>query len=68
MRNLPPLTPLEPPPLPQMRRLSTGGSFEPVGVSEVLSEPELIANRFDLDTVKIEELQADEFERIIIPP
>ena len=63
MRNLPPLTPLEPPPLPQRRRLSTGGSFEPVGVSEVLGEPELIANRFDFDTVEIEELQDDEFAR-----
>ena len=63
MRNLPPLTPLEPPPLPQRRRLSTGGSFEPVGTSEVLGEPELIANRFDLDTVEIEELQADELAR-----
>ena len=63
LRNLPPLTPLEPPPLPQRRRLSTGGSFEPVGVSEVLGEPKLIANRFDFDTVEVEELQADEFAR-----
>ena len=63
MQNLPPLSPLEPPPLPQRRRLSTGGSFEPVGVSEVLGEPELIANRFDFDTVEVEELQADEFAR-----
>ena len=63
MRNLPPLTPLEPPPLPQRRRLSIGGSFEPVGVTEVLSELELIANRFDFDTVEIEELQTDEFAR-----
>ena len=63
MRNLPPLTTLEPPPLPQRRRLSTSGSFEPVGACEVLGEPELIANRFDLDTVEIEELQADELAR-----
>ena len=63
MRNLPPLTTLEPPPLPQKQRLDTDGSFEPVGISEVLGEPELIANRFDLDTVEIEELQTDEFAR-----
>ena len=63
MRNLPPLTTLEPPPLPQRRRLDTEGSFEPVGISEVLGEPELIANRFNLDTVEIEELQTDEFAR-----
>ena len=54
MRNLPPITTLEPPPLPQMRRLDTEGSFEPVGTSEVLGEPELIANHFNLDTVEIE--------------
>ena len=63
MRNLPPLPALEPPPFPQRRRLGTDGSFEPVGVSEVLGEPELIANHFDLDTVEIEELQTDEFAR-----
>ena len=63
MRNLPPLPALEPPPLPQRRRLDTDGSFEPVGVSEVLGEPELIANRFDFDTVEIEELQTVEFAR-----
>ena len=63
MRNLPPLTTLEPPPLPQRWRLDTDGSFEPVGISEVLGEPELIAKRFDLDTVEIEELQTDEFAR-----
>ena len=39
------------------------GSFEPVGISEVLGEPKMIANRFDLDTVEIEELQTDEFAR-----
>ena len=63
MRNLPPLPALEPPPLPQRRRLGTDGSFEPVGVSEVPGEPELIANHFDLDTVEIEELQTNEFAR-----
>ena len=63
MRNLPPLTTLEPPPLPQRQRLDTDGSFEPVGIIEVLSEPELIANRFDLDTIEIEELQTDKFAR-----
>ena len=63
MRNLPPITALEPPPLPQRRRLDTEGSFEPVGISEFLGEPELIANRFNLDKVEIEELQTDEFAR-----
>ena len=56
LRNLPPLVTLELPPPPQRQRLDTDGSFEPVGISEVLSEPELIANHFDLDTVQIEEL------------
>ena len=63
LRNLLPINTLEPPPLPQRRRLDTEGSFEPVGISEVLGDPELIANRFNLDTVEIEELQTDEFER-----
>ena len=63
MRNLRPLTTLEPPPLPQRRRLDTDGSFEPVGISEVLGESELIDNRFDFDIVEIEELQTDEFAR-----
>ena len=63
LRNLPPLVTLEPPPPPQRWRLDTNGSFEPVGVSEVLGEPKLIANRFDLDTVEIEDLQTDEFVR-----
>ena len=62
LRNLPPLTTLEPPPLPQRRRLEMDGSFELVGISE-LGEPELTANHFDLDTVEIEELQTDEFAR-----
>ena len=63
MKNLPPLVTLEPPPPPQRRRLDTDGSFELVGVSEVLGEPELIANRFDLDIVEIEDLHTDEFAR-----
>ena len=46
-----------------MWRLDTDGSFELVGISEVLGEPELIANCFDLDTVEIEDLQTDEFAR-----
>ena len=54
LRNIPPLTPLEPPPLPQRQRLDTDGSFEPVGISETLGDLELIANRFNLDTVEIE--------------
>ena len=54
---------MEPPPLPQRQRLDTDDSFEPVGISEVLGEPELIANRFDFDIVEIEELQTDEFAR-----
>ena len=61
MQNLPLLITLEPPPPPQRRRLDTGGSFEPIGVSEVPGEPELRANRFNLNTVEIEYLQADEF-------
>ena len=63
MQNLPPLITFEPPPPPQRRRLDTYGSFEPIGVSEVQGEPELMANRFNLNTVEIEDLQADEFAR-----
>ena len=63
MRNLPPIIALEPPPLPQRRRLDTDGSFQPVGISEILGELELIANCFDLDIVEIEELQNDKFAR-----
>ena len=63
LRNLPPLVTLEPPPPPQRRRLDTDGSFEPVGISEVLGELELIDNHFDLDIVEIEELQTDKFVR-----
>ena len=56
LQKLPPLITLEPPPPPQRQRLDTDGSFEPVGISEVLGEPELIANYFDIDTVEIEDL------------
>ena len=63
MQNLPPLITLEPPPPPQRQRLDTDGSFEPIGVSEVLSEPELKENCINLNTVEIEYLQADEFAR-----
>ena len=63
MQNLPPLITLEPPPPPQRRRLDTDGSFEPIGVSEVLGEPELRENCFDLKIVEIEDLQDNEFER-----
>ena len=63
LQNLPPLITLELAPPPQRWRLDTEGSFEPIGVSEVLGEPELRENCFNLNTVKIEDLQADEFAR-----
>ena len=63
LQNLPPLITLEPLPPPQTWRLDMGRSFELIGVSEVLGEPELIANHFDLDIVEIEDLQIDEFAR-----
>ena len=63
MQNLPPLITLEPPPPPQRQRLDTNGSFEPIGVIEVLGEPKLRENHFDLNTVEIEDLQANEFAR-----
>ena len=56
MQNLPLRITLEPPPPPQRQRLDTEGSFEPVGVSEFLSEPKLRANRLNLNTVEIEDL------------
>ena len=43
--------------------MDTNGSFEPIGVSEVPGEPELRENHFNLNTVEIEDLQADEFAR-----
>ena len=63
LQNLHPLITLEPPAPPQRQRLDTDGSFEPIGVSEVPGEPTLRANRFDFNTVEIEDLQADEFTR-----
>ena len=54
---------MEPPPPPQRQRLDTDGSFEPIGVSEVLGEPTLRTNHSDFNTVEIEDLQADEFAR-----
>ena len=63
MQNLSPLITLEPPPPPQRRRLDTDSSFELIKVSEVLGEPTLRANRFDFNTVEIEDLQDDEFAR-----
>ena len=41
--------------------MDTDGSFEPIGVSEVPGEPELRENSFNLNTVEIEDLQADDF-------
>ena len=44
------------------------GYFEPIGFSEVPIEPELRTNHFNLNTVEIEDLQADEFARNFITP
>ena len=63
LQNLPLLITLEPQPPPQRKRLDTDGSFELIGVSKVLGEPELRENHFNLNTVDIEDLQADEFAR-----
>ena len=63
MQNLPPLITLEPTPLPQRQRLDMDGSFKLIGVSEVLGEPELRKNQFDLTTIEIKDLQDDEFAR-----
>ena len=43
--------------------MDTYDSFEPIGVSEVLGEPELWTNLFYSNTVEIEDLYADEFAR-----
>ena len=56
LQKLPLLITLEPPPPPQRQRLDTDGSFEPIGVSEVSGELELRENRFNLNTVEIEDL------------
>ena len=63
LQTLPPVTTVEPPPPPQRRRLDTDNSFEPVGISEVPSEPELRTNQVDTTAVEIEDLQADKFAR-----
>ena len=63
LQNIPPIITLEPPPPPQRRILDTDGSFEPIEVSEVPSEPELRENRFNLKTIEIEYLQANDFVR-----
>ena len=54
---------MEPPLPPQSWRFDTDGSFEPVGISEVLGEPELRTNQVDTTPVEIEELQDDKFVR-----
>ena len=54
---------MEAPPTPQRRRLDIDGSFEPIGISEVSSEPELRTNLVDTILVEIEDLQADDFVR-----
>ena len=43
--------------------MDTDGSFEPIGVSGVSGEPELRENCLNLNTVEIEDLQANEFAR-----
>ena len=53
LQNLPPSVTVEPPPPPQRQRLDTYGSFEPVGVSEVLGELELWINQEETSTVDI---------------
>ena len=63
LQNLPPAAIVEPPPPPQRRILDIDGSFEPVGVSEVLGEPKIRKNQVDRTVVEIEYLQADDFER-----
>ena len=63
LQNLPPFTTVDPPPPPQRRRLDIDDSFKPVGISEVLGEPELRENQVDITIVEIEDLQVDEFAR-----
>ena len=48
---------------PSKAKLDIDGSFESIGVSEVSGEPELRENCVNLNTVEIEDLQADEFAR-----
>ena len=68
MQNLAPSDTVEPPTPPQRRRLGADGSFEPVGVREVLGEPKLRTNQVDTTAVEIKYLQADEFARNFNPP
>ena len=56
LQNLPLLITFEPPPPPQRQRLDTDVYFKPIGVIEVLGEPKLRENHFDLTTVEIEYL------------
>ena len=56
LQNLPLLVTMEPPPPPQRRRLDIDGSFDPVGISEVLGEPELRTNQVDTTPVEIKDL------------
>ena len=48
---------------PQRQRLDMDNSFEPIGVSEVSSEPELRTDQLDLTIVEIEDLQDGKFAR-----
>ena len=56
LKNLPSLITLDPPPPPQRQRLDIDSSFEPVGISEVLGEPELRTNQVDTTMEEIEYL------------
>ena len=63
LKKLPPSFIVDPPPPPQRWRLDTDGSFEPIGISEVLGELELRTNHVDTTTVEIEDSQVDDFAR-----
>ena len=67
LQNIPPSVTVEPPPPPQRKILDTNGSFEPVGVSEILGEPKLRINQEKAFAVEIEDLQDDEFPRNFNP-
>ena len=66
LQNLHPLITLEPPPPPQWWRLDINGYFKSIGFSEVLGEPELRENHFNLNTVEIEYLQDQSLQGILI--
>ena len=55
LQNLPLFTTVEPPSPPQRWILDIDGSFEPVGISEVLGELELRTNQVDTTIVEIED-------------